>query len=253
MTISVSIFERTLTFDGHADQYLEHIALGGEDSFIQFARNHLQNGSIVLDVGANIGFVSAVFSIANPDGQVYAIEPGPQNYQYLSENIRNNSLKNVTPVNVAFSDVAGYQGFHENSAWGYLDGSLSQESKFGSAKVATLDEFVIENRLPSVDLVKIDVEGFEVRVFAGMKETIARFNPKIIFEFNTFCMLTQGKADPIDFMNSISSMFQTIHRFNKETAGANLLIPVSKENFAIEALHQNIVLDGSISDYYVYN
>jgi FkbM family methyltransferase len=253
MTIHVPIFEKTLSFDGHADQYLDHIAIGGEKQFISFAREHIQNGSVVLDVGANIGFISAIFSVANPDGQIYAIEPGPENFEYLTENIRKNSLSNVTPVNIAFSDVVGYQVFHENSAWGYLDGILGQESKFGSTKVTTLDKFVSENKLMRVDLVKIDVEGFEARVFAGMKETIARFNPKIIFEFNTFCMLTQAKDDPIDFMNSISSMFQTICRFNKAHTDPNLLIPVSKENFAVSALHQNIVLDGSVSDYYIYN
>ena len=134
-----------------------------------------------------------------------------------------------------------------------MNGPLKQDSEFGSTIVTTLDSFVRENKLTRCDLIKIDVEGFEVSVFAGMKETIERFNPKIIFEFNSFCMLTQGKSDPLDFMNRISSMFQNIYRFNKEPAGSNLLIPFSKDNFAITALHQNIVLDGSVSDYYVYN
>ena len=208
---------------------------------------------MVIDVGANIGFISAIFSVANPNGQIYAIEPGPKNFKFLTENIHNNALLNVTALNIAFSDVVGHQGFHENSAWGYLDGPLGQDSKFGSTKVTTLDEFVIENKLTRLDLVKIDVEGFEVRVFAGMRQTIAKFNPKIIFEFNSFCMLTQGKGDPLAFMDSISFMFKNIYRFNKEIGAANLLIPVNKTNFAVAALHQNLVLDGSVSDYYVYN
>jgi hypothetical protein len=101
--------------------------------------------------------------------------------------------------------------------------------------------------------VKIDVEGFEEYVFEGMQWTLANFNPKVIFEFNSFCMLSYGKRNPLDFMEKISTMFSTIYRFNKAEVGEGLLSLCTRDNFAIESLHQNIVIDGSVNDYLVHN
>jgi FkbM family methyltransferase len=243
----ILIFDKVLMFDGHADQYLNHLSQGGEKNFLTFAKQYIQDGSTIIDVGANIGFVSSVFSSVNPNGKIYALEPGDLNYSFLTKNIAINKLMNVIPFKLAVSNKSGFSYFNENSAWGYL------EERVGITKVITLDEFVEEEKLLQVDLIKIDVEGFEDQVFEGMVNTLSRFNPKVIFEFNSFCMLCYGKRNPLEFMKKISENFSTIYRFNKEFGEKDLLLACSLENFAVESLHQNIVFDGSVNDYLVYN
>jgi FkbM family methyltransferase len=208
---------------------------------------------VIIDIGANIGFTSAIFSLVNPSGVVYAVEPGWQNHAFLNTNIQKNMLKNIEPVNIAIADSNRFQHFNENSAWGFLQELDELNEQENTTQVMTLDSFVEEVGLTQLDLIKIDVEGFEPFVFAGMNKSIERFNPKIIFEFNSFCMLSFGKSNPIDFMEMINSKFDKIFRFNTGDIENNLLEPVSRENFAISAFHQNVVSDRSVNDYYVYN
>jgi FkbM family methyltransferase len=243
----ILVFDKALRFDGHADQYLNHLSQGGEENFLAFARQYVNDGSTVIDVGANIGFVSAVFSVVNPGGKVYALEPGDLNFSFLTKNIEVNNLTNVVPFKLAASNKNGFSTFHENSAWGYL------EDRQGTTEVITLDDFVEKENLQRVDLIKVDVEGFEDQVFEGMVNTLSRFNPKVIFEYNSFCMVCYGKRNPLEFMKKISENFSNIYRFSKDLQDESLLIPCRVENFAVESFHQNVVMDGSVNDYLVHN
>ena len=70
----INIFDKTLKFFGHSDQYLTHLSRGGESNILKYAARFIDNGSTILDIGANIGFVSAAFSLANSEGTVLAID-----------------------------------------------------------------------------------------------------------------------------------------------------------------------------------
>jgi FkbM family methyltransferase len=190
--------------------------------------------------------------MANPRGHVYAIEPGKKNFEFLQKNIKTNSFENIVVVNAAIAESSGYQNFHENSAWGYLE-SQGAKTDLGTTRVLTVDDFVTENKLSRCDLIKIDVEGFEDHVFRGMTETLQKFNPRIIFEYNSFCMLAYGKTNPLEFMEMIGSRFENVYRFTKDKNSSELLQLVSRSNFGVSALHQNVVSDGSVNDYYIYN
>lgn len=81
--------------------------------------------------------------------------------------------------------------------------------------VKTVDQFVGELDLLSVDLIKIDVEGFERQVLDGMQTTLSRFNPKVILEFNTFCLICQGRNDPYSLLEFIKSTFKHKYIFSR--------------------------------------
>lgn len=67
----LTILGKSLNFIGHQDQYLDHLSNGGENFFSElFLRGLIEKKSTIIDVGANIGYVSAVFSIANPEAKV---------------------------------------------------------------------------------------------------------------------------------------------------------------------------------------
>ena len=105
--------------------------------------------------------------------------------------------------------MTSQMNFFENSAWGYID-EINIAGKTSLTSVLTLDDFVEKLDLEKIDLIKIDTEGFESHIFEGGLKTIHKFKPKIIFEFNTFCMLAYGKRNPIDFMELIKDNFKNI-------------------------------------------
>jgi hypothetical protein len=107
--------------------------------------------------------------------------------------------------------------------------------------------------LQQVDLIKIDVEGFEGQVFEGMVETLKRFNPKVIFEFNSFCMLAYGRRNPLDFLEYIDKSFTNIFRFAHGSTKDGLTFPMSRQNFGVSELHENIVSHASVDDFLVWN
>jgi predicted RNA methylase len=73
------------------------------DAFI--ARNLISPRDTVLDVGANLGYFARFLSrCVGPEGKVYAFEPIPQTFDFLTNNIRKLGLKNVEPLNFALSD-----------------------------------------------------------------------------------------------------------------------------------------------------
>jgi FkbM family methyltransferase len=138
----------------------------------------------VLDIGANIGNHSIFF--ANKFKNVYAFEPNPVTYEVLKINCTFAAeQKNITTVNVGLSDKEGSLPFYINRS--NIGGSQIIDVNHKSSKdtiqinVKTLDQ-LIELKDASVALVKIDVEGHELNVLKGAKDTISRNMPAILFE-----------------------------------------------------------------------
>ena len=241
-------------FTGHPDGYLEHLEMRGEPSLEAYARQYIPANATIIDIGANIGFVSALFSVYNPTATIFAIEPGAINFGYLNENVQRNDFKNVLTRNFAVGESDYSTGFQEHSAWGLLN--LSDDSIpeliHNVTQVKSIDSFVFEERLQKVDLIKIDVEGFEKLVIDGMRETIKEFRPKVIFELNSFCMIAYARTDPYRFLELIDNLFENKFKFSKDLGTSELLTAIPKEGFIRNALHSNIVTGGSVEDYLVY-
>ena len=136
-------------------------------------------GGTMLDVGANIGNHSVFFSRLYE--RVHAIEPNPRTYDVLSLNA--SLVPNMTCFQIAASDNNGSARFlQERSNVGHsriVDGSSDET---GTIKV---DCWRLDDYFPDLDdlkLVKIDVEGHEVRAIAGMEKLLARCSPVVLFE-----------------------------------------------------------------------
>ena len=161
---------------------------------------------------------------------------------------------NIKTFNLAAGNRNTNLTFRENSAWGYIDETYKPDNKMALTKVMTLDTFASEQNLQRIDLIKIDVEGYEQYVFEGMTEVLKKFNPKIIFEFNSFCMLAYGNSNPMTFLKTIESNFQFKFIFSKsQESHEGFLVPANNPDFATYYLHQNIVSHGSVDDFLVYN
>lgn len=140
----------------------------------------LTEGATFVDVGANLGYFTRIASrLVGPSGSVIAVEPAPAAYRLLRLNSAD--LENVTVVNKALAEKQGTANFYVRKK-----GDMSSLSEDSSAdaivvEISTLDRVLAGCR--KVDLIKIDVEGFELGVIKGGLETIKKHRPIIYFEF----------------------------------------------------------------------
>lgn len=148
----------------------------------------LKPGMTVIDIGSNIGYYAMMECRAVTEtGHVYAIEPEPHNFELLSRNISLNNYQNVDVFQIGISDKTGSSTLYvsEHSNLHNLLAPLHPKST-GSAitiPVYRLDDFVAEhNIVPSkIDCVRMDIEGYEVKALAGMKEILRAANSLILF------------------------------------------------------------------------
>jgi hypothetical protein len=141
--------------------------------------------------------------------------------------------------------------FVENSAFGHIDlGSSPGGTGANLVAAHSLDDLVDSLKIEKLDLVKVDVEGFERHVLDGGTDTLRRFNPLIYLEFNSWCMLDHLDSNPLHFARHLMSNFSNVYRVNKK-AGARVLL--EKIESARTLVHDNIVFNESIDDLVVSN
>ena len=144
-------------------------------------RRHLRPGMTFIDVGANKGdFTLLAARLAGNSGKVISIEPEPENHTILQRSIELNDYTNIRVLNVALSDRDGTA----NLQIGSTSGSHTLSPEFNGLRTVavptrTLDGVVAEQQLGCVDMIKIDVQGFELAVLRGASQTL-RANPGII-------------------------------------------------------------------------
>jgi len=151
----------------------------------------LAPGMRFVDVGANVGYYSLIGAQAvGAAGHVYAFEPERQVFKYLELNARRNAIPQLTLICKALADTTGSMPFISSALeGGFLSFSSASLAMTGSVDTVRLDQFFSDAGWPAIDLIKLDVEGAEGSVLAGMSELSTR-NPKlqVIMEFNVVAM-----------------------------------------------------------------
>ncbi len=130
----------------------------------------------IVDAGANIGLASAYFASRYPDARILAVEPEAQNYDLLLKNTA--PYPNIQAVRAALWSESGVIGVVDSGtgAWGFRTEALTDAMAANSVRAATLDELLDEHDFDHVDLLKVDIEGAEVEVFADTSAWIDRVN-----------------------------------------------------------------------------
>jgi FkbM family methyltransferase len=140
----------------------------------------------VVDLGADIGYYTVLASrLTGKTGRVYSFEPDLRAYTYLSQNIRSNRSTNVETLQLAVGDRNERRLFNSDSALaeGYVTSNPEKISTL--VELVGLDEFFSARGWPSVDLVKMDVEGSEAAALAGMRSLVNRNkNMRLVMEFS---------------------------------------------------------------------
>ncbi|MCK4364516.1 MAG: FkbM family methyltransferase [Thermoplasmatales archaeon] len=147
--------------------------------------NILRDGDICLDIGANKGYYVLIESkIVGSKGKIYAVEPVSENFNYLSKNIKLNSLKNVELFKLALGDKN--RNAKINIAYKHNWSSLKpikNEEIIRTEDIieSTIDTFLEDKKIPT--LIRMDVEGYEYKIIKGMKKSLKN-NIKILMEIH---------------------------------------------------------------------
>lgn len=155
----------------------------------QLMERAIPQGATVWDVGANVGYYSLMFSrLVGGSGKVYAFEPSPRNFGYLSRHIVMNHRYNVTIYPYALSDYNGTAAFEEHEI-----NTTSQLSNAGNVTVPvrTLDDLITTGEVTSPHYMKIDVEGAELGVLRGSIQLLTIHRPLIFLATHGLHMFDQ--------------------------------------------------------------
>lgn len=169
------------------------------DPELPFLAEHISDGAVVFDIGANLGTWSLILSEAvGRKGRVFAWEPTEQMYDNLSRNISLNAKSNIHAFHCALSSVNDtLRLYHDlDSSRNSLGKTRNNDpSDYEDVRSRRLDDLASELQLEKVDFIKIDVEGAEALVFEGGRATLGRFKPAILFEINPEALAALGSRD----------------------------------------------------------
>ena len=147
----------------------------------------IKENDTVLDVGANIGFHSLYFAeLVGDNGKVLAFEPIEVNFKALQANIALNSYEQIISINKALGNENRMLSIHIDTD-AHNPGAFNlMEDGIKNTNIDCVkgDDYLINNNIEKIDFIKVDVEGFELKVFKGLQETIKKFVPIIVFEFD---------------------------------------------------------------------
>ena len=165
---------------------------------IELIKNYTDKTSFFIDVGANIGTHS--IGVAPNVRRVLAFEPNLENFDLLTKNRALTMCKNITCSQIAFSSEVG----KTNTKFNFGKTTLCDGN---DVIVTTLDSI---SGLPSIDFIKIDVEGMEYNVLKGAERSINYFQPKLLIE-----MQQQSLYEKV--YNFLKNMNYNIYWFNVAT------------------------------------
>lgn len=135
----------------------------------------------VVDVGANIGYYALIFRrLVGDSGRIIAFEPEPDNLVELRLNVERNRISNIEVVPVAVGARAGTVHFA-----GGINGRVTAHDTHVVDVVSEVRMVALDEVLTApVDVIKIDVEGYEGEVLSGASQSIERWRPHLFLEIH---------------------------------------------------------------------
>ena len=214
------------------------LRLGGyfPESF-ELALSMLEPGAVVLDLGAHLGTFS--LAAAARGHRVISVEASPRNAEFLRASARANGFDDLLVVHVAVSDRPGTVRFRPEGAWGQITEGWAP----GLVEVPaqTVPDVLREAGVPRVDFVKVDVEGSEIAVVAGMQDLLRGPDaPPVVYESNAHTLRMFG-ATPEDLVTTFSGL-----GYSNYLIGEDGLMPVGPESFQPDTCVDYLAVKGEL-------
>ena len=222
-----------------------------EPDLAAFVRRRLQPGDTFVDVGANIGCITALASgLVGPYGSVVAIEPSPAIIAALQETVARNDLLNVHIVAAAVSDrdheLPLFAGPSSNVGKTTTVAHRGSPRQQGRVRAAPLGSLLTGEQLAAARLIKIDVEGAEDRALAGMVASVDRLAPdaELLVELSPQWW-TDPELRPIDVLRPFLERGFNVYRLPNDYRAWRYLWPRKVD--APRRLRDSAVLDRRVA------
>ncbi|HEY1073999.1 FkbM family methyltransferase [Brevundimonas sp.] len=172
----------------------------------------LTEGGVFVDIGANVGVMSFRGARAvGPTGRVIAFEPNPSNADKYLRGVIANGFTNITLFQIAAAEHPGV-AFVTPQSNGKIVAGDSLLSRDHAVTALPADRLLADQ--PRIDLIKIDIEGFELQAIRGLLKTIARTRPRMLVEFNPLCLVPHGGNPPealADLIFTLTDKVEVLH------------------------------------------
>ncbi len=167
-----------------------HHYFGLHDAVLEVLESLVEPGDQIMDVGANIGlYTLRMAAHAGAAGRVVAVEPNPDAVGLIEHHVRVNQAENVWILGVALGreDGSGRLSDAGDGDLGkYSLRSMDTGAEGRDIEVRSLDKLFPELPIDRLDLIKVDVEGFEPECLEGARETLERHWPSVVVEVSPF-------------------------------------------------------------------
>jgi FkbM family methyltransferase len=177
-------------YDGSPNQFMSERA---------WCKRHLRKGDNVVDCGAHHGLMSTLFALwVGPQGSVTSYEALPSNARIIEKNALLNQLSNITVRPVGVGDAPDHVTVALNDGYGVGQGGLREQQVVvqGGLGEQPIELVRLDDDLPqgkTVNLVKIDVEGSELRALCGARQLLKQ-RPIVVLEVHNFLFSNREKT-----------------------------------------------------------
>jgi FkbM family methyltransferase len=174
-----------------------------EIEVIRIMKKYLKEGGVFIDVGANVGYISAIGAgLVGKTGQVHGFEPVPAYFKYLQTISEMNQEYKIVANNFALGEKAGQCQISTNAGniggHSIIPGFVPEEDKQQtlSIRLQRLDQYIKNLKLSNILLIKIDTEGFELPVLLGASGFLDEHRdnlPPIIAEITPYAFVLMNR------------------------------------------------------------
>ncbi len=193
-----------------------------ESEIVNTCYNYIKDGSIVLDIGANYGQMSILFSKKFPNCTIHSFEAQALVYNIFEKNIMANDCNNIIPYyNAVYSDsetklIFSNPDFSKYGSYGSVGINLKSNEGVIVQSLA-IDSIDFKEQ---ISFMKIDIQGSDLFALRGAINTIKKHKMPIIFEYEQHLQLEFGTVfqDYVDFFREVN------YRFEKQILSNNFLM-----------------------------
>jgi len=210
-----------------------------EEDVLNFLTKNLKEESVFLDIGANIGFYTNLGGAFCKKGKVIAFEPISKIFNQNEKSIKNNGFDNVNLIKAACGEKEKEGKIYITNNNVAASSILNREktNKVENIKIIKVDDLVKEK----VDIVKMDIEGYEYYALIGMKKILERDHPKMIIELNipTYESIKKGMTKKL--LSFLESLGYSLFVIENGKMKKDFFKEENIEKYLLEDYHPNII------------
>ena len=162
----------------------------------------LKPNSVFIDVGGNIGYISLFAARNTPLGTVHYFEPIPKLHKQCEESISLNNFSNLKTHNIGCGVEKKTEQLHINKNNIGNSGMYTKGAEVIEIEIDTLDSLLKEEQ--QIDVIKIDVEGYELKTLQGMTRILQEQKPYVFIEYSP--MLHKDKEDGVKILDLLFNL-----------------------------------------------